>query len=137
MRDQLVVPMSPASNISSSSAITFRSNNHAPNLVQNPAPNDPNLDLEIEVNSNLKRFSFQELKLATRNFKSEYFLGEGGFGLELKGWVTREGLFPARSGMKLPIKILNISGVQGHKEWLVWTLSIYMLNLAHLLIFLC
>nr|AFK45923.1 unknown [Medicago truncatula] len=39
------------------------------------------LEEELKIASRLRKFSFNELKLAARNFRPESFLGEGGFGL--------------------------------------------------------
>ncbi|TKY50282.1 receptor protein kinase [Spatholobus suberectus] len=81
----------------------------------------PNLSQELQVASSLlRRFTFNDLKLATRNFKAENFLGEGGFGTVLKGWVSPHGNYAARPGMGIPVavKSLNLNGFQGHREWL-------------------
>ncbi|KAL2950966.1 hypothetical protein AAZX31_19G019800 [Glycine max] len=80
-----------------------------------------NLNQEIiEVSSLLRRFTFNDLKLATRNFESKNFLGVGGFGNVLKGWVNEHGNFAARpgTGIQVAVKTLNPNGFQGHKEWL-------------------
>jgi len=81
-----------------------------------------NLNQEIiEASSLLRRFTFNDLKLATRNFESKNFLGVGGFGNVLKGWVNEHGNFAARpgTGIQVAVKTLNPNGFQGHKEWLV------------------
>ncbi|KAG4914571.1 hypothetical protein JHK87_052128 [Glycine soja] len=80
-----------------------------------------NLNQEIiEASSLLRRFTFNDLKLATRNFESKNFLGVGGFGNVLKGWVNEHGNFAARpgTGIQVAVKTLNPNGFQGHKEWL-------------------
>ena len=80
-----------------------------------------NLNQKIIEASSLRRFTFNDLKLATRNFESKNVLGEGGFGTVLKGWVNEHGNFAARPRMGIPVavKTLNPNGFQGHKEWLV------------------
>nr|XP_019711002.1 probable serine/threonine-protein kinase PIX13 isoform X2 [Elaeis guineensis] len=68
---------------------------------------------------NLRTFTFAELKNATRNFKPETVLGEGGFGRVYKGWVDEKTLNPARSGagMVVAVKKLNPESMQGLEEW--------------------
>ncbi|GAU29817.1 hypothetical protein TSUD_223630 [Trifolium subterraneum] len=68
---------------------------------------------------NLKEFSYGDLKVATKNFKSDALLGEGGFGKVYKGWLNAETLTPAKagSGMIVAIKKLNSDSVQGVQEW--------------------
>lgn len=77
--------------------------------------------LDSSVSNNLKSFSFSDLKNATRNFRSETMLGEGGFGCVFKGWIDANTLSPAKpgSGMVVAIKKLKPESFQGHKEWLV------------------
>ncbi|MED6205600.1 hypothetical protein PIB30_019161 [Stylosanthes scabra] len=70
---------------------------------------------------NLRSFKYKDLKLATRNFKREHFLGEGGFGSVYKGWLSRDdAMTPSRPAFGFPvaIKSLNQFGLQGHQEWL-------------------
>ncbi|XVF60496.1 hypothetical protein PTKIN_Ptkin08bG0052000 [Pterospermum kingtungense] len=83
-------------------------------------PSTPTKSEELKVASQLRKFSFNELKLATRNFRRESLLGEGGFGCVFKGWINENGTAPARPGTGLPVavKILNHDGLQGHREWL-------------------
>ncbi|GAB2280325.1 Serine/threonine-protein kinase pbl34 [Dionaea muscipula] len=78
------------------------------------------LEEELKVSSRLKKFAFNDLKLATRNFRPESLLGEGGFGCVFKGWIEENGTAPARpgTGLTVAVKTLNHDGLQGHKEWL-------------------
>ncbi|RDX88448.1 putative serine/threonine-protein kinase PIX7, partial [Mucuna pruriens] len=81
----------------------------------------PNINQELLIASSLlRRFTFNDLQLATRTFKAENFLGEGGFGIVLKGWVSKNGNYAARPGMGIPVavKSLNIHEFQDLKEWL-------------------
>nr|XP_027187563.1 receptor-like cytoplasmic kinase 176 isoform X2 [Cicer arietinum] len=75
---------------------------------------------EINNYSHLKQYTYRELVIATRNFRREYFLGEGGFGTVFKGWINRDDNSPSRPGLGLPVavKTLNREGSQGHKEWM-------------------
>lgn len=78
-------------------------------------------EVEILSSSNLKAFSFSELKSATNNFHLESLLGEGGFGFVYKGCIDADTLGAARPGsaMVVAVKKLIPAGFQGHKEWLV------------------
>lgn len=78
---------------------------------------------DISVPTNLKSFSFSDLKNATRNFRPESLLGEGGFGWVYKGWIDANTLAPTKpgTGLVVAIKRLKREGFQGHKEWLVCT----------------
>ncbi|MCO5593661.1 hypothetical protein L7F22_047677 [Adiantum nelumboides] len=67
-----------------------------------------------------RKFQFNELKSATRNFRPDSIIGEGGFGHVFKGWIEEHGTAPAKpgTGLVVAVKILNPNGLQGHKEWL-------------------
>ncbi|KAH7669389.1 Non-specific serine/threonine protein kinase protein [Dioscorea alata] len=68
---------------------------------------------------NLRIFTFAELRSATRNFKPDSVLGEGGFGTVFKGWLDEKTLAPAKSGagMVVAVKKLNPESMQGFEEW--------------------
>jgi hypothetical protein len=78
-------------------------------------------DGEILETPNLKEFSLADLKTATRNFKTDSVLGEGGFGKVFKGWMDEKTLTPSKvgTGMVVAIKKLNSESVQGFQEWQV------------------
>ncbi|KAF7814609.1 putative serine/threonine-protein kinase PBL8 [Senna tora] len=62
-------------------------------------------------------FTLFELETITKSFRSDYILGEGGFGTVYKGYIDEN----VRVGLKsLPVavKVLNKEGLQGHREWL-------------------
>ncbi|CAN8247340.1 unnamed protein product [Cochlearia groenlandica] len=75
---------------------------------------------EILQSPNLKSFTFAELKSATRNFRPDSVLGEGGFGCVFKGWIDEQSLIASKpgTGMVIAVKKLNKDGWQGHQEWL-------------------
>ncbi|KAK1396863.1 putative serine/threonine-protein kinase NAK [Heracleum sosnowskyi] len=75
---------------------------------------------EILQSTNLKSFTYNELKNSTRNFRPDSVLGEGGFGSVYKGWVDEHSLAASRPGIGIVIAVkrLNQDGLQGHKEWL-------------------
>ncbi|KAK1266213.1 hypothetical protein QJS04_geneDACA000655 [Acorus gramineus] len=80
----------------------------------------PRTEFEILSSSNLKAFTFGELRNATRNFRPDSLIGEGGFGYVFKGWIDEQTLAPAKpgSGIVVAVKRLKPEGFQGHKEWL-------------------
>ena len=73
------------------------------------------------ITPNLKMFTLAELKSATRNFRPDTVLGEGGFGTVFKGWVDEKTLTPTKvgTGMVVAIKKLNSESMQGFEEWQV------------------
>ncbi|KAJ0247593.1 serine/threonine-protein kinase PBL4 [Hirschfeldia incana] len=68
----------------------------------------------------LKAFTFEDLKTATRNFRPDSVIGEGGFGYVYKGWINERTLTPSKpgSGIVVAVKKLKDDTPQGHKEWL-------------------
>lgn len=83
-------------------------------------PPTPRSEGDILQSPNLKNFTFSELKMATRNFRPDSVLGEGGFGSVFKGWIDEQSFAAARpgTGMVIAVKRLNLESFQGHKEWL-------------------
>ncbi|KAL5095966.1 hypothetical protein RYX36_000293 [Vicia faba] len=83
-------------------------------------PSTPKISEELKFSSDLRKFTFIELKMATRNFRPESLLGEGGFGCVFKGWIEENGTAPVKpgTGLTVAVKTLNHDGLQGHKEWL-------------------
>lgn len=76
--------------------------------------------LRHSTSSNLRNFLFSDLKAATRNFRPDSVLGEGGFGCVFKGWIDEQRFLATRpgTGLVIAVKKLNLEGLQGHKEWL-------------------
>lgn len=84
-------------------------------------PQTPRSEGEILQSSNLKTFTFSDLRIATRNFRPDSVIGEGGFGSVFKGWIDEHSLTATKpgTGIVIAVKRLNQEGFQGHKEWLV------------------
>lgn len=103
-RDQPAVPV-----VSSTTTSNEESNSSTPKETE-----------ELKVASQLRKFTFNDLKSATRNFRPESLLGEGGFGCVFKGWIEENGTAPVKpgTGLTVAVKTLNHDGLQGHKEWL-------------------
>eukprot|EP01018_Ginkgo_biloba_P009252 Gb_41574 [translate_table: standard] len=105
------VKFSPPSTQSISSASVTTSGSYPPT---------PKCEGRVLPSANLKVFSFNDLKSATRNFRPDSVLGEGGFGCVFKGWIDEHGFMATKpgTGMVIAVKKLNQEGLQGHKEWL-------------------
>lgn len=78
--------------------------------------------------SNLHVFTVAELKLITQSFSSSNFLGEGGFGPVHKGFIDDK-LRPGLKAQPVAVKLLDLEGLQGHREWL--TEVIYLGEMRH------
>lgn len=76
----------------------------------------------------LKMFSLLDLKTATKNFRPESMIGEGGFGQVFKGWLEEKTLAPSRAGVGIPVAVKksNPDSAQGLHEWQA---SAYFLSL--------
>ncbi|KAF5462232.1 hypothetical protein F2P56_018257 [Juglans regia] len=75
------------------------------------------------ITPNLKVYTLDELKSATRNFRPDTVLGEGGFGRVFKGWVDENTYAPSKVGVGLAVAVKKSkpdSGPQGQglQEWL-------------------
>ncbi|KAF7129111.1 hypothetical protein RHSIM_Rhsim10G0121600 [Rhododendron simsii] len=68
---------------------------------------------QILPTPNLRIFSFLELKNATKNFRKDRLVGEGGFGKVYKGWLYDKN----GSGLILAVKKMNPESWQGFEEW--------------------
>ncbi|RDX99776.1 Serine/threonine-protein kinase PBS1, partial [Mucuna pruriens] len=66
-------------------------------------------------------FTFRELAAATKNFRPQSFLGEGGFGRVYKGRLET-------TAQVVAVKQLDRNGLQGNREFLV---EVLMLSLLH------
>ncbi|XP_062078750.1 probable serine/threonine-protein kinase PBL25 [Humulus lupulus] len=84
---------------------------------------DTNKEAASNGNQNIAAhtFTFRELATATKNFRQECLLGEGGFGRVYKGRLEKTGQIVA-------VKQLDRNGLQGNREFLV---EVLMLSLLH------
>ncbi|XP_002988311.2 probable serine/threonine-protein kinase PIX7 [Selaginella moellendorffii] len=82
-------------------------------------PSNPGSN-EVRQGAHLRIFSFTDLRSATRNFRPDSLLGEGGFGSVFKGWIDENGTGAVKpgTGLVVAVKQLNPEGLQGHREWL-------------------
>ncbi|PKU76050.1 Protein kinase APK1A, chloroplastic [Dendrobium catenatum] len=96
------------------------SNSNSSYASSSSVPITPRSEGEILQSTNVKSFSFSELKSATRNFRPDSVLGEGGFGSVFKGWINEKTLEATKpgAGIVIAVKRLNQDGFQGHREWL-------------------
>eukprot|EP01018_Ginkgo_biloba_P013321 Gb_04465 [translate_table: standard] len=87
----------------------------------------PSLDSRKEASKDgsshiaAQTFTFRELAAATKNFRPECLLGEGGFGRVYKGRLEN-------TGQVVAVKQLDRNGLQGNREFLV---EVLMLSLLH------
>ncbi|KAK6241814.1 hypothetical protein SCA6_007203 [Theobroma cacao] len=98
-----------SSNISrlSSGGDRLRSRSNGGSKRELPSPRDgPGVQIAAQI------FTFRELAAATKNFRPESFLGEGGFGRVYKGRLES-------TGQVVAVKQLDRNGLQGNREFLV------------------
>lgn len=67
--------------------------------------------------SNVDIFTYEEMRMATKHFRPDQVLGDGGFGIVYKG-VIDGNVRPGYKTTKVAIKELDPQGFQGDKEWL-------------------
>lgn len=77
-----------------------------------------NEELAQSFGPDLYDFQLMELRAITQNFSTNFLLGEGGFGRVHKGYVD-ENLRQGLKAQPVAVKLLDIEGLQGHREWLV------------------
>lgn len=66
---------------------------------------------------NIDIFTYEEMKVATKQFRPDYILDEGGFR------VIDESMRAGYKSTKVAIKEVNPEGFQGDREWLVIGIS--------------
>ncbi|XP_052182648.1 serine/threonine-protein kinase RIPK-like [Diospyros lotus] len=108
---------------------------HRLSLVDLSSPGSP-LSLISDLSnslagSNLHVFTHAELKTITNNFSSSNYLGEGGFGPVHKGFVDDK-MRPGLEAQPVAVKLLDLDGRQGHREWLAEVIFLGQLRHPHL-----
>lgn len=89
-------------------------------------------DISISLaGSNLHVFTLAELKVITQSFSSSNFLGQGGFGPVHKGFIDDK-LRPGLKAQPVAVKLLDLEGMQGHREWLTEVIFLGQLRHPHL-----
>ncbi|XAR49885.1 Non-specific serine/threonine protein kinase [Bertholletia excelsa] len=83
------------------------------------------------IGSNLHIFTLSELRLITHNFSPSNFLGEGGFGPVHKGFIDDK-VKPGLEAQPVAVKLLDLDGNQGHREWLTEVILLGQLRHPHL-----
>lgn len=83
------------------------------------------------MGSNLHVFTLTELKVICQNFSSNNFIGEGGFGPVHKGFIDDK-LRPGLKAQPVAVKLLDLEGLQGHREWLTEVIFLGQLRHPHL-----
>ena len=78
-------------------------------------------EAEQSEETTLKTFTFRELATATKNFRQECLLGEGGFGRVYKGTLKS-------TGQVVAVKQLDKHGLHGNKEFQAEVLSLGQLD---------
>ncbi|KAJ8433563.1 hypothetical protein Cgig2_018116 [Carnegiea gigantea] len=75
-----------------------------------------------------KIFTFAELRTATKNFRPDSVLGEGGFGRVYRGWLDETTLAPSKPGVGVPVAVkkCNADSAQGIKEWKVSSHNLFL-----------
>ncbi|KAF2531858.1 hypothetical protein F2Q70_00030262 [Brassica cretica] len=104
--------------------VTSRDNNktHPEIPTKTEVEKNKNNDAEKEISNNIaaQTFTFRELATATKNFRQECLIGEGGFGRVYKGVVAREDGDEIESGLEsLELEVVdgvNDSGGKGLDE---------------------
>ncbi|XP_021716533.1 serine/threonine-protein kinase RIPK-like [Chenopodium quinoa] len=99
---------------------------------------NPNSEISINdlssslIGSNLQVFTVDELRIISNNFSyTSNFIGEGGFGAVYKGFIDDK-LRPGLKAQTVAIKVLDLEGSQGHREWLAEVIFLGQLRHPHL-----
>ncbi|CAI0387663.1 unnamed protein product [Linum tenue] len=96
-------------------------------------PDSLSSDLSASLaGSNLHVFTLAELKVITQSFSSGNFLGEGGFGPVHKGFIDDKLRPGALKAQPVAVKLLDLDGLQGHREWLTEVIFLGQLRHPHL-----
>ncbi|XP_021293647.1 putative receptor-like protein kinase At1g72540 [Herrania umbratica] len=76
-------------------------------------------------------FTLKELEVITHKFSKSNYLGEGGFGPVYKGFID-DNLRPGLKAQSVAVKVLDLAGSQGHREWLAEVIFLGQLKHPHL-----
>ncbi|XP_012068874.2 putative receptor-like protein kinase At1g72540 [Jatropha curcas] len=87
-------------------------------------------DLSNNSIFNLHVFTLKELEKITHQFSRSNVLGEGGFGTVYKGFITDK-LRPGLKAQSVAVKVLDLDGSQGHREWLAEVIFLGQLKHPH------
>ncbi|XP_073128746.1 probable serine/threonine-protein kinase PBL25 [Henckelia pumila] len=112
-------PAPQAKNVS-----THLSPPHVHSSMQAPSAetgNKPDSPPAENGDNTAKTFTFRELAIATKNFRQECLLGEGGFGRVFRATLQS-------SGQVVAVRQLDRSGTQGSKEFQVEVLMLSLLQ---------
>ncbi|XP_061374815.1 probable serine/threonine-protein kinase PBL3 [Gastrolobium bilobum] len=109
-----------SSNFAGSKKPLSKTKQHSNSSEQKAVVQTSKLNIAKSISNNLKSFSLSDLKEATKNFRQDNLIGEGGFGRVFKGWIDENTYAPTKpgSGIVVAIKNLKQESFQGHKEWL-------------------
>ncbi|XP_044463356.1 serine/threonine-protein kinase RIPK-like isoform X2 [Mangifera indica] len=124
----------PASGKPTKAAVTKQSSFQRLSFLDLSNPSSTTLSEDLSVSlagSNLHVFTMAELKEITQSFSSSNFLGEGGFGPVHKGFIDDK-LRPGLKAQPVAVKLLDLDGLQGHKEWLTEVIFLAQLRHPHL-----
>ncbi|CAL0315955.1 unnamed protein product [Lupinus luteus] len=115
------------SGTSSTSSSTYRytssttssgSGNNSSSINSNLSSGNNEAKGQILPTHNMRIFTFAELKSATKNFRADTVLGEGGFGKVYKAWLDEKAASNnGSSGTIIAVKKLNSESLQGIQEW--------------------
>ncbi|KAH7847439.1 hypothetical protein Vadar_026036 [Vaccinium darrowii] len=75
--------------------------------------NEADLKGQILPTPDLRIFSLSEMKIATKNFRVDRVVGQGGFGKVYEGWLVEKN----GSGLVVAVKKLDSESMQGFDEW--------------------
>ncbi|KAM0024580.1 putative protein kinase RLK-Pelle-RLCK-VIIa-2 family [Helianthus debilis subsp. tardiflorus] len=119
-REEKDEPKNPTKSISVTSSSTGRSwtglnSKSVSNVSTKRTRRRDIVPSSLQRPSNLKEFTFSELKLATNGFSRSSIIGEGGFGCVYLGSIKSPQDQTKR--VHVAVKQLGRRGLQGHKEW--------------------
>ncbi|KAH0891017.1 hypothetical protein HID58_053446 [Brassica napus] len=109
--------------------LTGRDNNKThpenPDKAENEQNKDNDANKEVTNNIDAQTFTFRELATATKNFRKECLIGEGGFGRVYKGKLEK-------CDKAVAVKQLDRNGLQGNREFIVEVMMLSLLHHKHL-----